>query len=220
MFKHILQLPLLLLSISINAQIEQYFIPSKEYTGKVFDYKTKPIKNGKYYFTSSIEYRRIHLDTVDVVCSQIMYENKSPNSMGDTYKTYIVDNKSVRHVYTYSTFFDKQAFKNSVILKYPPSTWVDKKADPDVDYLYKSEFGKLTTQYGQYDCIIVTLNYKALDSSVKDIEKDMHIYYYARGLGLVKEEFFVEGDLVDYTITGTLVDNFSKNSFEVMNDNR
>jgi len=224
--KKLIFFPLFLISIALNAQIEQYFLPSKEYSGKVFDFETKPIEND--YHTSSVKYRRILSDTVDIVCSQIYYKNGIPYPMEDVYKTYVFDNKSVRHIYTYSTFFDEQTFRNSIILKYPQSTWVDTtKTDPDLDYsdldyIYKSEFGKLTTKYGQYDCIILTITYKALNSSegAKDMEKGKETFYYAKGLGLVKNELFLAGYLVDLSNIGTLVDHFSKNSFEVINEKK
>lgn len=213
-------IPLILISISLKAQIEQYFFPSSEYAGIAFEFKTKPIENGKYYFRTSIEYSITQSGVIETIDSKMMYENGKPNPMGKTFKKYVIENNHVRFIHNYNNFFDKETFRNSIILKYPPSTWIDTKADPDVEYLYKSEFGKLTTKYGQYDCIIVTLTHKALNSSVIEIEKDKYIFYYAKGLGLVKEEFFVKGDLVDHSITGTLIDHFSKNSFEVMNENK
>lgn len=128
-------IPLLLISISLKAQIEQYFFPSAEYAGIAFEFKTKPIENGKYYFRTSIEYGITQSGVIETIDSKMMYENGKPNPMGKTFRKYVIENNHVRFIHNYNNFFNKETFENSIILKYPPSTWIDTKADPDVNYL-------------------------------------------------------------------------------------
>jgi len=171
----------------------------------------------QYFLDPSGNYKKYIVNT--------NYRYSVPQMTLKVHQFFYVDEGKVADIYFYiegvSEELEQMGFDNrdinKIILKYPTEQWTD-KTDPDVTEYYKSEFGKLTTNYGQYDnCIIVTKTSKATTTKFKWAENYSYKYYYAYKIGLVKTETYENGKLLKMEMSygGTLVDNFSEYSFYI-----
>jgi len=218
---------ILILHLS-SAQVKDYFIPSNEYIGKAFLFEAKwtnekgeefqSKNNVSYFLDPSGNYKKYSVE-------QEYRFNVPFGPELRTHKFFNISNGSVAEIYSYTEGLSEELKDlglikgneiHEVILKSAPANWED-KTDKDVTDFYKSSTGKLITAYASYDdCLIVNVTSKSRTGKAKWAEKGMRKYYYAYSLGLVRQELYFEGKLVDVGTAGgtmTLVDNFSKYSF-------
>jgi hypothetical protein len=209
----------LLVPTLTNAQIKEYFLPSNEYFNRIFRYETKEIENdnGRFSQKSDVIYELDKSGNFKKITKRRMFTYGIFNHEETLYQYYNIDKTSVTLIYSkgiLTDFFNLYPFRKECILKYPPAKWSD-NSDPDVTTNFESKMGTLKSEYGEYQCIIVTKTYKAKSPSLKEMEDEKVTYYYAKGLGLVKTEHLVKGDENDYSLLGTLIDNFSSASYFV-----
>lgn len=86
------------------------------------------------------------------------------------------------------------------ILKLPPARWQENSKNKEGIVYYSSAFGKIDTGYSLYeDCIVVTTNCPKADKELYEAEF-VSKFYYAKEVGLVKVENYVNG-VLDKTLS-------------------
>lgn len=209
-----------LLCLSTQAQIVDYFYPSlenKKCFNRIFHYATdyKTNEHGNViYFDSFVSYSILPSGHIETISKSTLNKDGKSLPMGVTISSYIAENNLIKQVEVFSSFFNKTSKTNNIVLKYPPANWVEIDKDEVLEYHYSSSFDKLVTKYGEYDCIKVVKKNKAIDLEFKEYENETEIWYYAKNIGLVKNEIWVTEDDINHTIIGTLHDECSKYSFK------
>ncbi len=211
-----------------KGQVKDYFIPTSEYFNETFLFQSEKWENedGQFQVKNKVTYYQDPTGNYKKYIENSSYRYNVPQMSLKVHQFYYVGEEKVASIYFYiegvSEELDQMGLntrdKNQIILKYPSATWTD-NTDPDVTEYYKSEFGKLTTDYGEYNnCIIVTKTSKAKTQNCKRAEKYSYKHYYAYKIGLVKTETFENGKLLKMEMGygGTLVDNFSEYSYYQM----
>lgn len=222
------------ISLTSFGQIKDYFLPSSEHFGRKFLFESRWTNDDgeEFYSKNEVSY---FLDQTGnykkYIRAQDFRFNVPYGSELRTHEFYNISNERVAKIYSYTEGlseelqsigkklgFNIENEKYEIILKKAPNNW-NHKFEEDVTTFYKSELGKLTTEHASYDrCIIVTVSQKSKSAKLKWAEKGINKYYYVQGLGLVKEESYFDGKLVEGGLglgTMTLVDNFSEHSFAV-----
>lgn len=208
-----------------KAQLKDYFIPSSVYFNETFLYQSEKWENdnGQFQIENRVSYFLDSSGNYKKYIENLSYRYNVLYITLKVHQFYYVRDEKIVDIYSYieglSEAIEEKGYdirdKNNIILKYPTAQWTD-NSDPAITKYYKSEFGKITTEYGEYNnCIIVTKTSKAKTSQFKHFEKFKHKSYYAYKLGLVKTEDYENGKLTKKEVVfgGTLVDNFSEYSF-------
>lgn len=178
----------ILLTIVISAgfliakgQVKDYFIPISEYFNETFLYQSEKWENekGQFQVKNKVTYYKDPSGNYKKYIENTNYRYNVPQISLKVHQFYYVSEEKVADIYSYidgvSEKLDQEGInnkdRNRIILKYPAATWTN-KTDPDVAEYYKSEFGNLTTDYGEYNnCIIVTKTSKAKTAKLKWTEK-------------------------------------------------
>ena len=162
----------------------------------------------KYYFPPlNNEYKYENLNKDEIFTTYITFTKESENLYYETTKSmfekkkvpkfgtyYTIENNSIIQVKDFNFLFGTSSETYKMIrCKYPNSTWKyfekDKNGINIVEYNYKSEFGSAKTEYGFYEnCIIITEIPIALKAKYEVATVYIHKYYYAYGIGLVKDD--------------------------------
>lgn len=208
------------------SQVKEYFIPSEKYFSQEFIFESSWTNENGFIENKNIV--RYSLDPTGNYKQFIIQEstiNNVPQSYSDrVHKFFFISDNSVAEIYSYtegvseelkSLGYNVDKQYNKIILKNARSEWQD-NTDKDVTIHYSSESGNLKTKYASYDnCIIVTEVSKANSAEFKWAEMTTK-YYYANNVGLVKTEYYKDGELLDmnFGYGGVLVDNFSEYSYQ------
>lgn len=171
-------------SSKLFAQLPEYIFPRNQLL-KELTYEGSGILN----FRIKVTYEQKE----DVVVKKTVYSNIGAE---DSFllNSYKLLNYKILLVESFDSFFGKFNL-NEIVLKAPPAAWKYIITEGEEEFEFTSEEGAFESEGRQYkDGIIVT---KAVTKTTEDWAKDTKdLFYYAKGVGLVKQEAYIKDRIV------------------------
>lgn len=218
----IITLFLFFIFFKLNAQnLEEYFVPKNDYINNTFQFSTEwKNENGKYLQINEVSYNQNNTNKLEKYIEQQTYRYNILEDKLIVNEIYYLSPEEIILIFRKTSVqYTNDYNKNVKILMQPKDIGID-NWDPDITEIYSSKLGSTTTEYGNYkNCIIVSKKYKSKTGAFKNFENREERYYYAKNLGLIKTELYINNkksnNFPPIFNGGVLIDSFSEYSYEV-----